>query len=99
MQSKDDILDYLRKNKPLFQQIFHVKRIGLIGSFSRDEQHKESDIDLIAEFEPGTRDLYLLKARLRRMMEKQFERKVEICREKYLKPYYRKRILKDAIYV
>ncbi|MBX2946491.1 MAG: nucleotidyltransferase domain-containing protein [Cyclobacteriaceae bacterium] len=99
MQSKDDILDYLRKNKPLFQQNFHVKRIGLIGSFSRDEQHKESDIDLIAEFEPGTKDLYLLKARLRRMMEKQFERKVEICREKYLKPYYRKRILKDAIYV
>jgi len=32
---------------------FHVKSIGLFGSFARGDQSADSDIDLLIEFEPG----------------------------------------------
>jgi predicted nucleotidyltransferase len=97
--SKKEILSYLRKNKKLFEREYHIEKIGLIGSFSRGEQHAKSDIDVIAEFKPGTQDLTSLKEELKKMIAQEFRRGVEICREKYLKPYFRKRFLKDVIYI
>ena len=99
MTDKQEILSYLKENKAVLERDFSIKKIGLIGSFSRDEQHAGSDIDLIAEFKRGTQGLTILKERLRKMVEKEFSTKVEICRGKYLKPYYKKHILKDAIYI
>ena len=32
---------------------FGVKRLGLFGSFVREEQGKDSDVDVLVEFEPG----------------------------------------------
>jgi len=32
---------------------FGVKRIGLFGSYTRDTQRKNSDIDILIEFEEG----------------------------------------------
>ncbi len=40
---------------------FHITKIGIFGSFARGEQNKESDIDLIVEFEDDTQNLYDLK--------------------------------------
>lgn len=70
-----------------------------MGSFSRNEETNESDIDLIVEFKSGTLDLMHTKEKLRKSIQKRLGRRVDICREKYLKPYYKNRILKDAIFV
>ena len=60
---------------------------------------KESDIDIIVEFLPNTENLSDMKASLKEAIKNAFDRDVDICREKYLKPYYRNQILKSAIYV
>jgi len=33
------------------------------------------------------------------MVRKRFNRDVDLCREKYIKPYFRSQILQSAIYV
>ncbi len=98
MTTRSDILDYIREHKAhLFAQ-YHLSKIGIFGSFARDEQTSESDIDLIVEFEPGTEDLFQLKLAMKQLFREVFQREVDICREKFIKPYYKKRILRDAIF-
>ena len=98
VRDKQDILLYLRAQKSYLAREYHIQSIGLIGSFSRNEQTPASDVDLIVDFEPGTPTLYELKNRLRTELETRFGRKVEIASKKYLKPYFRDQILAEAIY-
>ena len=88
----------MRENIIQFHERFHIKKIGLFGSFARDEQDENSDIDLIIELEEGTENIYELKQELRELLQKKFNRHVEIAREKYLKAYVKDTILNEAIY-
>lgn len=47
METREDILEFLRTNRELLRKQFHIVKIGLFGSFARSEQTAESDIDLI----------------------------------------------------
>ncbi len=48
------IIDILRSHEQEIKEHFAVRRIGLFGSFVRGEETKESDIDIIVEFEDPT---------------------------------------------
>jgi uncharacterized protein len=98
-QSKDDILSYIRSRKGALRSQYHVRKIALIGSFARNEQTSESDVDLLIDLEEDTPHIYEVKRSLRNELERQFGRKVEIASERYLRSYYRNEILRDAIYV
>ncbi len=97
--SKSDILNFLSKEKVQLESKFRVSKIGLFGSYARGEETEESDIDIILEFLPHTENLSEIKLSLKELIKKEFGKNVDICREKYLKPYYRTQILKSAIYV
>lgn len=99
MAGKNEILDFLRREKENLHRKFHLTKIGLFGSYARDEQKANSDIDLIVEFEPGTENLYEIKEEIRKIFRDQFHSEVDVCREKYIKPYYKERILEDAIFI
>ena len=47
-----EILRLLKEHEAEIKK-FGVKRIGLFGSFSRDEGTDDSDVDIVVEFEPG----------------------------------------------
>jgi hypothetical protein len=47
---KTEILDKLRKHKPELQQRFSVESLALFGSHARGEETKDSDIDILVEF-------------------------------------------------
>lgn len=98
VQDRDRVLQYLRTHKDYLQRDYHIQSVALIGSFSRNEQTAESDIDLIVEFDPGTQSIYELKSRLRDELQNLFGRRVEIASKRYLKSYYRDQILSEAIY-
>ena len=89
---------FLAQNKKLFRDKFHIIRIGLFGSYARDEQNIDSDIDLLVEFEDNTQDLYDLKLQLKDFFLKTLGIEIDICREKYIKPRIKKQILKEAVY-
>lgn len=99
MAEKKEILDFIRREKENLLRRYHLTKIGLFGSYARDEQEAGSDIDLIVEFEPGTENLYEIKEEIRKVFRGQFHSEVDVCREKYLKPYYKERILEDVIFI
>ncbi len=98
MITANHILRYLSSNKERYRKDFHLTKIGVFGSFARDEQTEESDIDLIVEFEQETQNLYLLKMQLKSEIQSKFHRPVDICREKYIKPVFKNQILSEAKY-
>jgi predicted nucleotidyltransferase len=98
MKTKDQILTFLSQNKKLFRDKFHIVRIGLFGSYAREEQNPNSDIDLLVEFEENTQDLYDLKIHLKEFFQIQLGIDVDICREKYIKPRFKSFILKETVY-
>lgn len=99
MYTQKQILDFISKSKPILHEKFHVSKIGLFGSYARQEQSANSDIDLIVEFDENTKDLYDLKIAIKKFFKDNLNLEVDLCREKYIKPRYRKRILNEAIYV
>jgi predicted nucleotidyltransferase len=98
VKTRDQILSFLSQNKKLFRDKYHIVRIGLFGSYARGEQNINSDIDLLVEFEDNTQDLYDLKLQLKDFFKKNIGIKVDICREKYIKPRIKNSILKETVY-
>lgn len=99
MDTKKDILDFLKQNRRYLSDKYHIRKIALFGSFAKNKQHDESDVDILIDIEEGTENIHELKLSLKNYLSNAFGRKVDLAREKYLKSYAKKYILKDAIYV
>jgi len=99
MNTKEEILHFLRENKNELLSTYHLSKIGLFGSFARGESTQESDVDIIFDFHDNVNDVYSLKVALKTYLSKQFNRSVDLAREKYLKPFAKSHILQDTIYV
>jgi len=99
VKNRDEILAYIREHKTKLRNRYHIRRIALIGSFARSEQTPSSDIDLLVDIEENTPHLFDLKRKLRHELEQELGRPVDIASERYLRPYYREPILREAIYV
>lgn len=81
--TSNDIIEILSRNKNLLKR-YRVKKIGLFGSFSRNESNNESDIDLLVDFEEISLDNFI---DLVFELEKIFGRKVDLLTEKGISPY------------
>lgn len=99
MNTKKEILDFLQINRQYIMNKYHISQLGLFGSFARDEQTSESDVDVLIEIKEGTQNIYDLKVSLKKYLSQAFDRSVDLAREKYLKPYAKEHILQDTIYV
>ena len=99
MLTQQNILHFLSDNKLFLREQFHVVKIGIFGSFARNEQNADSDIDIIVEMENNVSNLYDLKWDLRAFLKNKFQREVDICNAKHIKSHAKDFILKDAIYV
>ncbi|HOL21991.1 MAG TPA: nucleotidyltransferase domain-containing protein [bacterium] len=76
------ILKTLKETKDELKR-YGVKKIGLFGSFTKGEQRKNSDIDLLVEFDlkrfgENFKGLYKTYIELSEYLEKLFGRKVDI---------------------
>ncbi len=94
--SKENIIQFLKLNKEHIHKKYGVISIGLMGSFARDEQTPESDIDFIVEFDEA--DLKNL-AGLSRYFENNFQKKIDIViNSKYLNKTFKELNEKDTLY-
>ena len=98
MTTKYEIIEFLKKNRQIFKNKYHCTKIGLFGSFARNEQTEKSDIDIIVEFSPNTPDFYQTEIDLKQFIGNQFNRSVDICAEKWIKPIFKPIVLKETIY-
>lgn len=99
MKDSSQIIAYLSNNKYRLMRKYHLTKLGVFGSVARGDQSDDSDIDLIVEFDDDVKDLYLVKKQLREEIKKHFNRRVDICREKYIKARIKDHILSQARYV
>jgi predicted nucleotidyltransferase len=99
MVTQNRVVQYLQVNKQEMSRKYHLSKLGIFGSYARNEQTPASDLDLLVEFEENTPNLSHIKEILRNDMQSVFRVPVDICREKYIKPLFRKQILSDAVYV
>ncbi len=90
------ILQKLRKLKPIFQQNYGLSEIALFGSYSRDEQTEESDIDIMVDFSnPIGIEYFDLVYALNDSFKNS---KVQVVSKKGIKPKYFDRLKQDLLY-
>ena len=96
--TKSNILDYLKNHKIEFNEKYGVSKIGLFGSYARDEANNDSDIDIAVEIESEKKNIHTFLA-LKREMERAFGKKIDLGIESSLKPIAKEYIKKEIIYV
>lgn len=92
---REDIENKLKIEKRFLMDRFYVSKIGLFGSFVRDEQTETSDIDLLVEF---SRPVGFEFLDLKDYLESVFDREVDLVTPNAIKPYMRDEILSEVQY-
>ena len=97
VQDSRDVIGLIQAHSPQLRAL-GIARIGLFGSFARDEATSESDVDLLVEFVPDgkTYDRFLAVSEL---LESILQRPVELVTREALSPYLGPRILASVRYV
>ena len=95
--NKKLIYDKLKDKEEYLKKTFHVKKIGVFGSFARDEQNCNSDIDILVEFEKGYKDLFNYM-KLKYYLEELFNRKVDLVIKNAIKKEIKEKILNEVKY-
>jgi predicted nucleotidyltransferase len=95
--TKQHILSQIQEHRAQLQAL-GVRRLGLFGSYVRNEPTAESDVDVLVEFEPGqkTFDNFM---RLAFLLEDVLGRPVEVVTAEALSPYLRPYITREVEYV
>ncbi len=95
--SVDEIISFLRLNRGLLNKGFGVIRIGIFGSFAKGEQTVKSDIDMVVEMDKDKKNIHNF-LKLKRFLEKEMERKIDLGFEHSLKPAIKEKVIKQIIY-
>ena len=82
MVTKSQIIKKIKSEKDALK-ISGVNKIGLFGSFLKNKQKKNSDVDILTEFDDLTFDNYM---KVFYLLEKITKRKVDLVIESDLKP-------------
>ena len=95
MLDKKAVERKLKEHKPILEERYFVKRIGIFGSYARDEQKQESDVDIIVEF---TRPVGFKFIELKLYLEEILDKKVDLVTPNALKPQIKESVLKEVSY-
>jgi len=96
MQTIRRIKSILAEHKSELVQKYHLRQLGVFGSYARKDNSAQSDIDLLVEFEEP---IGLEFVTLAEELEKLLGIKVDLVSVNALKPRMRKIIKKDILYV
>lgn len=97
MKDINEIKKTLAANRNELRERYSVKSISIFGSYARGEQKPKSDLDLLVELdEPiGLFGLMDLEDHIGRLVGL----KVDLVTKNSLKPFVKKDILREAVYV
>lgn len=93
--TKKDIVSALASLKAEVREHYKAEIKGIFGSFARDEDQAESDIDILVEFYPGATLLNL--AGLGDFLEENLHHKVDLVSERAIRKEIEPYIHQDLI--
>lgn len=97
MLTLDEIRRVLEAQKPYLAERYGVVEIGIFGSYVRDEQRQDSDLDILIELEEPPRIDLLDLVNLERYLSDLLGVKVDVALKTNLRKRIGKRILEEAI--
>jgi len=97
MRNIEEIKKKLEELKPVLKNQFKVKSIGIFGSYVRGEEGKESDLDILVDFEEKANLSLLDFIRLENYLSERLGMKVDLVERETLKPRIGKHILGELI--
>ena len=97
VDNKDALLELLQSHKIQILD-FGVSRIGLFGSFVRNDVHTGSDVDFLVEFKKGQKN-YDNFIGLAYYLQELLGRKVELLTPKSMSKHIGHKIMKEVEYV
>jgi predicted nucleotidyltransferase len=75
----------------------HIRWLALFGSVLREDFGPESDVDVLVEFEPGGAPDFFQFVGMKEELEAIFGRRVDLKTPSSLSPYFRDRVLAEAV--
>ena len=94
MKTKAEILRILQKEKPELMRRYGLKRLALFGSYAREDQREDSDVDILVEIEPS---IGLGFVELADRIEDVLGVSTDVVSRRAIKPRYWEIIEKDLI--
>ena len=85
---KDRIADFCKRHR--------IRRLSFFGSILREDFGPDSDVDVLVEFEPGTRMGLIQLAGLEIELGRIIGRRVDLNTPGFISKYYRDQILTEA---
>jgi predicted nucleotidyltransferase len=98
MKTLEEIRAQLEQLKPTLREKFEVEAIGVFGSFSRGEQTKRSDVDVLVVFAKDARVGFFRFLELEEFLTRELGVKVDLVTRDALKPAMKERVLREMVY-
>lgn len=99
MKKIEEIEKILEVHKEELRRRYGIKELVIFGSYVRGEERKDSDLDLLAEFEERAKIGLLEFIKVESQLSDLQGVKVELVEKSALKPRIGRRILKEVIYL
>ena len=99
MKTLEELKVHLERLKPTLKEKFEVETIGIFGSYTRGEQTKKSDVDILVEFSEDARVGFFKFLDLEEFLSRKLGVKVDLVTKDALKPYIGKCILQEVVMV
>lgn len=96
MKNLQDIHEALRSNKKTLFEKYGLSFLAIFGSYARNQQTKNSDVDILVEFEKPVGVEFI---DLATELEKILNTKVDLVSKRGLKPKYFQSISNELSYV
>ncbi len=97
MKTLEEIKQWLEQQKLLLQELYKVSELGIFGSYVRQGQTENSDVDLLVEFSETPSLLKFIY--LENYLSDNLGVKVDLVHKKGLKPRIGERILAEVVYL
>ena len=99
MKKVNEILEELRELKPYLEKEYSVEEIGVFGSYVRNEQTEDSDIDILVGFYQNHTVGLLKFCGLQIFLSDKFNKKVDLVSKRGIHRALKKYILGEVIYI
>lgn len=98
MKRHEEIISQLEALKPTLKEKFEVEAIGVFGSYSRGEQTKKSDVDILVLFSKDAHVGFFKFLELEEFLTRKLGVKIDLVTRNALKPTMKEQILKETVY-
>jgi uncharacterized protein len=97
MKTQAEVLQILANQKLSLLETYQITRLGIFGSYARNQQTESSDLDVLVDYEKPPTLPRLIE--LRDELSQVVALKVDIVTPNGLKPRIRDRVLSEVIYL